>query len=284
MMCRVFFLLQTAVAFSALLPSSSSASSSWCEVPESTLSGRNVAKSSTTEATTAKTTTLTFNATIVAESQPMQNSAALTAFFPTRDCRRYLISSGGTAPVQDVQWDDELKSFFYKRYGNDQKDLPQYVHAVKDGIQFPGLHIQSTVTIASRLTCNRNTSGKDKKQPPCYYENFLIAEESRASGLAPLVWLYHKLSPPNAGRKIPLGGSRTKISLDASQNIVSVNSLVSIQLQFPKSLVRLLPTTQDKMEAQGSTSVQKAVSKGIAQTLAKLPDMVAKHGASATLK
>jgi hypothetical protein len=288
-MFRGLFLLQSAIAFTALLPASRCRSvstlSSWGKVPQFSSSiARKVATTSTTtmESTTSKTTTtLVFDSKVLAKSQTM-DPATLTAYFSTWDCRRYFLSSGGTAKIQDVPWDDELKSSFYKLYGSNQQRLPQSVHAVESRIQFPGIQVHGTITIASRFTCHNNN--EETKQQSCYYENFMIAEESSASGLAPLVWLYHKLVPPSMGRKEPSGTSLTKISLDVSKRFVIVDSIVSIQVKFPSFLVRILPMSQEKMEVQGSASVRRSVSSDIDKALRTLPEMVAKYGACANME
>jgi hypothetical protein len=159
------------------------------------------------------------------------------------------------------------------------------------------LHIYNTVTIAFRLIQEeQQTQQTQTQQPqstvPCYaYETFMIAENKRVSGAAPLVWLYEKLvQPPNTtgGPVEPTGTAYTKIyqkinvdDVSASASVIA-DSCVSIEVSFPTLFVRILPTSQEKMQLQGSASVHKAVARDIDQMLSTLPSAVAKFNRSGT--
>jgi hypothetical protein len=265
LVCKGLFMLQCATAFTTVLPSSRWACRYKVSLPAST--------------TTTADSVLVFKTTINAKSQPI-DPAALTSYFSTKDFRLFFLSPGGSNPIQDAAWDEELKSFFYKRYQSqldEDTDLPPYVHTVETIIQFPGLQMINNVTVACGLQ-----DGYEQKS--CYYETFLIAEEKRIRGAAPIVWLFQKLVPPRStSRTEPSGTAYTKVCKDDSNTIVVVVSHVSIEVSFPTFLLRILPMSKEKTQSQGSASIQKAVSGAIAKMLETLPDAVAKYSNGASL-
>jgi hypothetical protein len=274
----------TLVVFSTSPPSaaSSSAAAEEADATTTTVDGK--------KSRSKKTSKLVFDAKIYAESQPM-DAAALSAYFPTRDFRIHSLSSTTgssgetTRIVRDVEWDDVLTAFFYETY-QDQvgAELPPFVHAVETCVQFPGLQVINSLTIAFRLVHIENAND-------CYaYETFMVSENKRVSGPAPLVWLFEKLvHAPKAGPTKPSGKAYTRFSqstssCDASTTTptsssscctVIADSSVAIEVSFPAFLLRILPASPEKMQAQGSAAVRKAIARDIDSLLTTLPGVVA---------
>jgi len=131
-------------------------------------------------------------------------------------------------------------------------------------VSFPGLTlVTSTVSGIKEIRNERNILEA--------FEVFLIAEKSKPKGAAPIVWMYNKLTgndkrehgvfqPPKQAKAKSLIGS-TK--LDDGSLALSFKLDMQITIEFPAILLKILPTSKEKVEEEGSASVLKTMSKDI---------------------
>lgn len=124
-------------------------------------------------------------------------------------------------------------------------------------INFPGLKLFTT-------TCS---GVKVKEGDDGFLEhNFvLFAEKRDPQGLAPVVWIFNQLT--GASKRddnqysFADGRAKTRVSvveIDGEYCLEFDCSFV-ISVNFPKTLMRILPSSKEKMEEQGSVAIAKTV-------------------------
>jgi hypothetical protein len=173
-------------------------------------------------------------------------------------------------------------------------DHPVGIVSTETSIRFPGLTVTSIVYIGTKLlwdhlpppdASSRGMAVTTTMMPA--HEFVLLGEHQRVEGPPPLVWLYRKLTgiPDNDDDG---GGDTHAQGLDGSSAVgtirpskarswsrvavvetlqgglaLSFATALEIRVDFPSLLVKILPTSKEKMEEQGSAAVLKAVSKDI---------------------
>lgn len=169
------------------------------------------------------------------------------------------------------QWKDVCEHDYH-----DDECLPDENEAtilIKESVvQFPGLQLHNTVTngISKRI--------KEQDDFPVYL-GVLLSEKIHVSGSAPAVWCFNKLTGATKvegdSEGDSEGGSSSKTKATSRISVVEkdggyalhLDCKVSVFLDFPKFLCRILPTTRERMEKIGSASLQKAVVNDIMQAV-----------------
>jgi len=172
-------------------------------------------------------------------------------------------------------------------------------------VRFPGLKVVTTVCSGVKLTTKQtrredkdNSSNNNNINEWPEYEFIMIGERRSVQGPKPLVWIYNQLTggggnKKNSDNQKAKGNGDTDDMRDASFNpsSTSARSLVSvvkqgddddgdaayaftfdlemqIRLEFPKALVRILPTSKERMEEQGSAAVLSSVKGDVVAAIA----------------
>lgn len=123
--------------------------------------------------------------------------------------------------------------------------------------KFPGLTLFSTVCNGCNLV--RDTAGRPK------YEFILLAEKQSASGAAPVVWLFNKMTGKSKESQEEFLKTTNEVksvaSIVDSGDSVALKFVVDVKIYvvFPKSLMKILPASKEKMEEQGSASVRSSI-------------------------
>ena len=218
--------------------------------------------------------TLTFSVdyTVVSDPVPADRKEDFLRAFETNEICLSLLSSGGKrkveestlSPVLERYWDEIIKS---------QKTSPRFVRMddsrvflIDTDSKFPGITLFSTV-------CNGCTLVRDAAGRPTY-EVLLLAEKQTVSGAAPVVWLFNKLT----GKSKEDGKEFLKTTNEVSSVASIVESGDSVALQFvvdakiyvvfPKSFMKILPASKEKMEEQGSASMRTTIVKDVDDAVA----------------
>lgn len=216
---------------------------------------------------------------ICSEPLPSTDRDEVYAFFRSDACRNHFLSGGGKSvlieesrtPELEACWKHACDSHYGSRY------LPvseSKILSTETSIQFPGLRIVNRVyTGVQRRAVNdeENRAGGEE------YQALLIAEKRSAYGPPPLVWLYHQLTGSNKKNAESdsdetgesSGYALTRIYIvdeeraDATAYKIEFDCTVEVLVQFPRFLLKILPTSKQKMEEQGSASVKKAIEKDV---------------------
>lgn len=233
-------------------------------------------------ATATTTTRLRATETLVFEGDYGATTDALPADTTETDAARFLdalgnrdifLSAGGTRHVEEVHMTERFKGYWRDvcrafRSSVEPADDDALV-AVTTEVRFPGL----------RLVTSSVSGIKEIRDPETdllkAFEVFLIAEKSEPQGAPPVVWIYNRLTgndekesgvfqPPKQARaKSVIGYTR----LDDDSLVLSFQLDMQVVIEFPAVLLKILPTSKEKAEAQGSASVLKAVSRDIDSAL-----------------
>ncbi|GKY97642.1 hypothetical protein MPSEU_000722600 [Mayamaea pseudoterrestris] len=136
-------------------------------------------------------------------------------------------------------------------------------------IQFPGL--RQVTTVLNGVKTRTDANGLPE------YVFILIGERKKVSGSPPMVWIYNKLTgvnqdDPDPDRYSLRDATATSIVSIVKEDEDAFTFQIDIKLQirvvFPSNLIKILPTTKEKMQQQGSAAVLKAVSNDIIASLA----------------
>ena len=225
----------------------------------------------TTSSRLHATEKLVFKGDYVTTTDPLPTGtteADIADFLSTLGNRDIFLSAGGTREVEEMEMTPQLKRYWRgccKHFNSDAIPSEQdKLVAVATEIHFPGLTIQTTSV--SGIIEIRNEQNILEA-----FEAFLIAEKSEPKGTAPVVWIYNKLTGNNKREKgvfQPPKQTKAKstigsVRLEDGSLALSFKLNMQITIEFPAMLLKILTTSKEKAEEQGSTSVLKTVSKDI---------------------
>jgi len=233
---------------------------------------------------------LTLRADYVGKSKPapVTSQEALVDFFRDPKHSACLISAGNTRESHAVAVTDELLQRWKNRassLGAKEPEASDTIISVRTGgIRFPGVTVESTSLIGSKLLLPT----KETEYPS--YEFVLIQDQREATGLRPIVWVYNQLT--GAGNKerendaAPMSLSRVTPcpTSDGESVTFQIDSFLEIKVKFPAVLIKILPVSKEKAEAQGAEAVTKVLKKDIDVSIAKFRDIYAESLQSAVAK
>lgn len=233
---------------------------------------------------------LVFESQIDVVSEPIPKADA-KAFFTTSTFRNHCLSAGGTRPLtEDVSWTPTLEARWtdcLRHHGAAQLPrgtLPN-LFAAHTALSFPGLLMNTTAYVAWCPCCDAAASTQTTATEQ--HEIWLLGESQSITGATPAVWLYRKLVAGNNTSSNNETKSLTVIRLlerEADSVVIGITANVTIGVQFPDLLVRILPTSRERMEQQGSTAVAKALQKDLQRVMDELPHLYSswKHNESSS--
>ena len=218
--------------------------------------------------------TLQFRADINTESSalPYSSREKVEAFFTCPDNRNLFITAGGKREYEKVESSDSdalLASWtrICAQEGNAIPDESDEIFTVKTGgISFPGLTLETRATMGIKLV--------EKESGPTY-EVTLIGDDRRVKGLPPVVYIFNKLTGGGGDASVESGSSdnvsTTNIICEFNQESSNVTFKTSTQftinIRFPSILMKIIPTSKEKAEEQGSQAITKAVGKDVEQSM-----------------
>jgi hypothetical protein len=233
-----------------------------------------------------KKETVKFTGDLILTSEPLSGAKVedVAEFFRRKECLDLLLGAGGTRPVTELTASPQLKKLWLEACANfESASSPEDgdpILSTDTIISMPGITLTNTVVNGVKLL-------EDKEGLPMY-ETVLIADKRTAQGPAPLVWIYNQLT--GAGKTEDDGYSPPQARVMSRASIVekngeltfSINVLFQIVVEFPAILVRILPTSKEKMEEQGSASISKAIVKDVDLAIAALRKAVSDSPGSAS--
>jgi hypothetical protein len=227
---------------------------------------------------------LVFNGDCTLVSDPLPRDVTkeeLIDFLHKKESRNYFFSAGETRAIDELEltaefkrmWQDECNKLLLldKTEGefmmpNDDVDS---VIGCEAKINFPGLLLTST-TLSGVKKINEDGHDDGRREFPEYHV-LGIAEQQRVEGPSPVVWLYRQLTGLNKKEKgkfyPPSASARSTISIvDTTKDggggyAFCLDVKLKIVTMVPDVLVKILPTSKEKMEEQGGAAVSKTVSK-----------------------
>ena len=192
--------------------------------------------------------------------------------------RNCMLSAGFSRPCADVETTPELLAKWKEQAaltGAEEPDASDGVVKVNTGtIQFPGLTLSSEAFIGCKLLSSSSSStGEDDGGYPVL-ESCMIQDRVEVSGAKPVVWLFQKLTNPDQQKSPPRSVSRITARVDGNNNTMRFESDANlvVQVNFPKLLLRLLPTNKEKAEEQGSNAISKSLEKEVTTALKALQE------------
>lgn len=196
------------------------------------------------------------------------SQADVSAFLEQSATRDIFLSAGGTRTLQELELTPQFKGFWQeacRHFGSDA--LPtddDVVFAVDTVVSFPGLLLLVTTAVSGV----KKIQGENGLEG---YELMLVAQKQTAQGAPPVVWIFNKLTginkrdealwyPPSQAK------ARSTIGItELSGGSVAISFKLELQVtvEFPAVLVKILPSSKEKTEEQGTASILKTVSKDI---------------------
>jgi hypothetical protein len=200
----------------------------------------------------------------------------MAEFLVSEECRRLLLSAGGTRAVEKLQvtpdlqgmWTEACDGLFVNSSSSPSLPKePEEFMSTDAIIPFSGITLTNTVVNGvTRMEDEKEKGGLPK------YLFVLVGEKRSVKGPKPLVWLYNKMTGVNGDEDTdtacyskPKGGVFTYSSIVDKDDAPAFNVDVHLRIviEFPKYVMRLLPASKEKIEEQGSNACARAVSKDV---------------------
>lgn len=185
----------------------------------------------------------------------------LASFFESTEVRNLLVTAGGKRPCEELSVTADILGEWKQacdKVGAQEPDESDTVLSVRTGgIDFPGLHLVSKAKIGTKLI----------QEPTPRYEFVLIGDEQIVTGLPPVVWIYNKLTGANGEKSSNASSSSLSvISYDETSDgkaIFTSKASLSVVVNFPTILLKLLPTNKEKAEETGGKALCNTVEKDV---------------------
>lgn len=230
-------------------------------------------------------TELVFDGSCNLVSDPLPTNITreqLANFMRQEKTRDLFFSAGGTRPVETYEMTSNIRTMWEEialGYFQSPSLLPQeddLVISCDSIIQFPGVLLTTTALNGIKIR-------DDDQNGFPVYTVVGFAERQRVEGARPIVWLFNQLTGLHKKEK----GKFYPTSARAFGEISIVNKDDRFAFQFnvnlkvvtnvPEVLVRLLPTSKESMEEQGSKAVANALSKDLKATLSHVQESFLKE-------
>jgi len=149
---------------------------------------------------------------------------------------------------------------------------------VETMMQFPGLKTIAASILGTRLvTISDNYDDNDNDDSIIFpeYQFTLLNSYNKAEGLPPAVWMYNVLTGNKKNKKETsnnndMTSSYTTVKLERINNneyVFTASSSLEVNINFPSTLLKLIPLSTDTLEARGSVAIQKALEKEVGLNL-----------------
>lgn len=205
-------------------------------------------------------------------------SQELSNFLANESNREIFLSAGNSRPFQYLEMTPQFKQYWRDACNHFSStclpDDDDKLIAVDAEVKFPGMKLVITslqgVKELPPLKKNTDRGGRGGGGTKAY-EVLLVGEKLQPRGAPPVVWLYNKMTgndkraknefyPPQQTR---IRSVITGTELDDGELALSFRLNLRITVEFPRLLLKLIPTSKEKAEEQGSKSVLQAVSKDV---------------------
>jgi hypothetical protein len=217
------------------------------------------------ETDSSKGTKLDFKGVFQVTSNPLPSlpDDKMTSFFENPTYWNLLVTAGGERPCEEISATESLLEDWKKacdvvgaQYPADNDVI---LSVITGGIDFPGLHLKNKAQIGVKLL----------QEPSPRYEFTLIGDERTVTGLAPVVWMFNKLTGAGAGDKNSDNTTTSSLSVisfeqgEDGKTTITADANISVTVKFPSALLKILPTNKEKAEETGGKAITKAVEKDL---------------------
>mmetsp|Transcript_852 Transcript_852/g.2062 ORF Transcript_852/g.2062 Transcript_852/m.2062 type:complete len:308 (-) Transcript_852:1454-2377(-) len=225
------------------------------------------------------TLTLRDEISVSSNELPMSSIDDVSEFFQSNISRDLLVTGGGERPCTEVNVTPETFNDWKGKcsaLGACQPDKNDSILSiVTGGIEFPGLKVKSNVLIGAKYVEREEKEDRTKFRRYPFYEFVLLTSDQSVSGLAPAVWIFNKLT--GADKNDNDGKSKLRslstVTYEETENgdiLFRTDALLSIDVSFPKFLLKILPGDKKTIEEKGSQSITKTLNKDVSQSLKAL--------------
>jgi len=223
-----------------------------------------------TEIETKTAPTLLFSSDMILEVDPVPKISPdkVVEFFKIGENRNTAVSGGGKNPVETIEMTPELmaqwKKLAKENGGEEPESTDVFLSVTTGGINFPGLKLKSQALIGSKLVL-------ESTYPE--FQFTLLGSENTAEGLPPVVWIYNKLTGAGqeGGESSQETSSFTRVVVMPNGNdkelIIKADCSLSVGVNFPKILMKILPVSKEKAEEQGSEAISKTIQKDLTASM-----------------
>lgn len=207
---------------------------------------------------------------VVSNPLPRASDEMLVEFFKAPACRNLLLSGGGERPCSEVDVTPELFDHWKLQCvslgARQPVERDCILSVLTRGIQFPGLRVTSNVSIGVKYV---DDDHEEPRGPTPRHEFVLLKSVTRASGLAPAVWIYNKLTGADKEKGGSGYNSLTTVSYEESDGCIvfKANAFLSLPLTFPKFLIRILPSDKSVIEEKAGKSIKKTLDKDVSHSM-----------------
>jgi hypothetical protein len=217
-----------------------------------------------------KKSELQFRADINTASNALSYSSReeVEAFFTCPNNRHLFITAGGVREYEKLEMKAEILADWARKCELEGNAIPNdsdEVFAVKTGgMSFPGLSLETRATMGIKLV--------ERESGPTY-EITLIGDDRKVKGLPPVVYIFNRLTGgggSDSGSSHNLSSTKIMCDFNAEDSNVMfrISTQFLINVRFPSVLMKILPTTKEKAEEQGSLAITKVVSSDIEKSMA----------------
>lgn len=257
------------------------------------------------EKASSKSTTVRFSGRLKISTAPVslpKNNKQIISFF--KENRNLLLSKEGNIQVISSPTESDMNNWKIKndlRFQSSNNDngvsgvsalrMDDDAFATKDEIvqvetmiKFPGLKTIAASILGARLvTVDDSTDYDDNDTAITFpeYQFTLLNSCNKAEGLPPAVWIYNLLTGNNkkTSNKNDMTSSYTTVKLERTNNdeyVFTSKSSLEVKINFPSTLLKMLPFSTDTLEERGSVAMQKALEKEVGPNLERFRDVYVK--------
>ena len=196
---------------------------------------------------------------------PAATPQEILEFFQDPAQRNCMVSAGNTRKVEELENSYELFDLWKRRSpelgASEPGESDSILRVEAGGMHFPGLTMTSEAYIGANLL---EPSGDEYP----VYEFSLIVDKQRVEGFKIAVWIFNKLTgaDDDTSKNKTVSRSRTEVTATTTEDgetIFQFHVSLTIQVFFPKLLLRILPVSKEKAEEQGSAAIGKALEKDL---------------------
>lgn len=222
---------------------------------------------------------LGFNAVYSSDPVPAASPQAIFEFFQDPAQRNCMVSAGNERQIEEVQDSGTLLDLWKSRsreLGATEPDESDVVlRAVTGAMRFPGLTLTSEAYVGAKLL-------EHSADEYPVYEFSLLFDKQRVEGFKIAVWIFNKLTGADdeASENKAVTRSLSKATAITTENgeiVFQVTITFTIQVFFPKILLRILPVSKEKAEQQGSAAIRKVLEKDLNKAMRVLRQQYLEH-------
>ncbi len=235
------------------------------------------------EKDSGKMTTLHLTGKEILQSDPVPLRSSLKSFLEQDEIKTMLLAgnSGGDEPPQALsksvsisykdEWTKQARIVGAQDPDPENGDVVCKVNT--SGLKLPGIVVKSVAFIGTKVITD---TGDDSALP--IYEFVFIRDQRFAEGNKFIVWVFDKLTGKKSDdEEEPKILSLSRFYAKTLQNannepsvVFTIDAFLDIAVEFPSTLLKILPVSKEKAEEQGSTAIAKTLTNDTGAAVRKI--------------